>query len=74
MAPKLEHCFTIRVYISKDATVNIGAVKAGPSRVVVPVTHGFVEGSGLTATVLPGGADWILVCLSAMMLVRCPFF
>lgn len=60
MAPKLESAFTMRAYLSKD-TLKLDGIKSGPSRLVLPITHGFVEGSGLKAKVLPGGADWLLV-------------
>ncbi|KAJ5279982.1 hypothetical protein N7478_005354 [Penicillium angulare] len=59
MAPKLELCFKFRGYISKQNTVNLGSVKSGATRVVIPITHGFIEGKGLNAQVLPGGGDWI---------------
>jgi hypothetical protein len=61
MAPKLEHVFTMRGYMSKEDTANVNTVKSGPLRIIVPLTHGFIRGSGLDATLLPGGSDWILV-------------
>ncbi|KAK5060200.1 hypothetical protein LTR84_010085 [Exophiala bonariae] len=60
MAPKLESAFTMRAYLSKES-VKLDGIKSGPSRLVLPITHGFVQGSGLTAKVLPGGADWLLL-------------
>ena len=61
MAPKLEQVFAMRGYMSKENTINLKAIKGGPVRVVVPITHGFIKGSGLDAEILPGGGDWILV-------------
>ncbi|KAK5144699.1 hypothetical protein LTR04_001494 [Oleoguttula sp. CCFEE 6159] len=60
MAPKLEHAFTMRGYISKENSMDLGAMKQGPTRIIVPISHGFVRGSGLEATIAPGGGDWIL--------------
>lgn len=62
MAPKLERFFTMRGYMSKENTVDLKAIKGGASRIIVPITHGFIKGSGLEAEILPGGGDWILVC------------
>ncbi|KAI9925318.1 hypothetical protein ASPWEDRAFT_187618 [Aspergillus wentii DTO 134E9] len=59
-APKLNPAFTLRVYISKDTALNLNTVKSGPSRIISPLTHGFLEGPGLKADILPGGSDWIL--------------
>jgi hypothetical protein len=61
MAPKLEHAFTMRGYMSQENSVDLKAIKSGPYRIIVPITHGFLRGSGLEATLLPGGGDWILV-------------
>jgi hypothetical protein len=61
MAPKLEQVFAMRGYMSKENTVNLKEIKGGPVRIVVPITHGFIKGSGLEAEILPGGGDWILV-------------
>jgi len=62
MAPKLEKTFTMRGYINKENTLDLKAIKTGPQRIIVPIVSGFVKGSGLDAEILPGGADWILVC------------
>lgn len=62
MTPRLEKCFTMRGYMNKENSHNLGAIKAGPTRIMVPITHGYIEGSGLRAEITPGGADWILVC------------
>ncbi|KAJ9494967.1 hypothetical protein LTR99_001298 [Exophiala xenobiotica] len=61
MAPKLEQVFAMRGYMSKENTVNLKEIKGGPVRIVVPITHGFIKGSGLEAEILPGGGDWILL-------------
>jgi hypothetical protein len=61
MAPKLELAFTMRGYMSKENSLNLDAIKGGPSRIIVPITHGTLEGSGLNAKLLSGGGDWILV-------------
>lgn len=47
--------------MSQENSVDLKAIKSGPYRIIVPITHGFLRGSGLEATLLPGGGDWILV-------------
>ena len=48
--------------MSQENTLNLNAIKSGPIRIIVPMTHGFIQGSGLDAKIVPGGSDWILVC------------
>ena len=64
MAPSLDHVFTMRAYLSKENSVTLPNIKDGPSRVIAPITHGFIKGSGLDAKIIPGGSDWILVLKS----------
>ncbi|KAI9925323.1 hypothetical protein ASPWEDRAFT_176850 [Aspergillus wentii DTO 134E9] len=59
-APTLEPCFILRLYISNENITHIDDIKSGPSRMIVTVTHGRLQGYGVTADVLPGGSDWIL--------------
>ncbi|RHZ62626.1 hypothetical protein CDV55_105681 [Aspergillus turcosus] len=61
MGPKLEPCCTMRGYMSKEHTVTLEGIKSGPSRIIVPITHGFIVGPGVKAEVLPGSGDWILL-------------
>ncbi|PVH75079.1 hypothetical protein DL98DRAFT_593467 [Cadophora sp. DSE1049] len=61
MAPKLELCFTMRGYMDKANSHDLKTMKAGPTRIMVPMTHGFIKGSGLQAKLTPGGGDWILL-------------
>jgi hypothetical protein len=61
MAPHLEKRFTMRGYTSKDGTCDLKAMRGGPSRLIVPVTGGFIKGHGVDAEVLRGGGDWPLV-------------
>lgn len=61
MAPQLDYVFTMRTYLSRENGFAIPKIKDGPSRVIVPITHGFIDGSGIKATIIPGGGDWILV-------------
>lgn len=65
MAPSLEHCMTMRGYLSKENTIDLQAIKNGPQRIVVPVTSGFIKGTGpaegLEAEILPSSGDWLLV-------------
>jgi hypothetical protein len=61
MGPKLEHAFTMRGYMNKENSLDLKTIKFGPQRIIVPITHGFIEGSGLKAEIVPGGGDWILV-------------
>lgn len=60
MAPKLEPCFKLRGYIGQDS-IMLKGIKSGPTRGVTPITHGSIEGSGVKADILPGGADYVLV-------------
>lgn len=59
MAPKVEFAFTLRLYLHDE--VSLGPVKSGPSRLIAPISHGFINGSGVHAIVLPGGGDWGLI-------------
>jgi Protein of unknown function (DUF3237) len=61
MAPKLEYAFTLTAFVSKEDTLALGAVKGGPIRYVIPVTHGTLEGSGIKAQLVQGGSDWVLL-------------
>jgi hypothetical protein len=61
MAPHLEKRFTMRGYTSRDGTCDLKAMRSGPSRLIVPVTGGFIKGHGVDAEVLRGGGDWPLV-------------
>ncbi len=63
MAPKLEHVFTMRGYMSKEHCIDLGAMwtSSDPRRSIVPITSGTIEGSGLKDTILPGGGDCILM-------------
>ncbi|KAJ5811493.1 hypothetical protein N7474_007794 [Penicillium riverlandense] len=61
MAPQLNYVFTMRAYLSRENSFTIPKIKDGPSRVILPITHGFIEGSGIKATIIPGGGDWILM-------------
>jgi hypothetical protein len=61
MAPKLEKAFTLRAFLSKEDLLAFGAIKGGPHRYIVPVTHGFLEGSGIKAQLVQGGSDWLLL-------------
>jgi hypothetical protein len=61
MAPRLEKVFTMRGYMDKANSHNLKSIKAGPTRITVPLTSGYIEGSGLKAEITPGGSDWILV-------------
>jgi hypothetical protein len=62
MTPKLEKRFTMRGYTAKNGTCDLKAMRSGPSRLIVPVTGGFIKGHGVDAEVLQGGGDWPLVC------------
>ncbi|KAF2113759.1 hypothetical protein BDV96DRAFT_688680 [Lophiotrema nucula] len=60
MAPKLEQHFTVRVYLTKDTSLSLKGIKGGPTRVILPITKGFVKGKGLEAEIT-GGGDYILL-------------
>jgi len=60
MAPTLEQVFTIRAFLSKDI-LPVGPIKGGAQRMVVQITHGFLEGSGVKAEIVPGHSDWLLL-------------
>jgi hypothetical protein len=66
MGPKLDKRFTMRGYIARDGICDLKAIHGGSSRLIIPVTGGFVKGHGVEAEVLPGGGDWPLVCLMVM--------
>lgn len=51
--PRLEHAFDLRVQVGKP--IEIGR------RRVVPILSGTLEGSGIHAQILPGGADYQIV-------------
>lgn len=63
MAPTLEKVFIIRAFFNNSETLHLGPVytKEGPTRACAPIDHGTIEGSGIKATLAPGGSDWILV-------------
>ena len=61
MAPTLKRVFTMRAYIDRDNTINAEGIKGGPSRIILPIRKGFVEGSNIKADILPGSGDWLLV-------------
>jgi Protein of unknown function (DUF3237) len=61
MAPTLEKAFTLTVYLSKADILPFGPIKGGPHRYAIPFSHGTLSGSGITATILQGGSDWILL-------------
>jgi hypothetical protein len=61
MPPKLEQVFTIRAFLGKEGTLQLGSVRGGTQRVFIPVTGGHIKGPGIDATVLPGGGDWLLL-------------
>jgi hypothetical protein len=62
MGPKLDERFRMRGYIAKNDICDLKAIHGGPSRLIIPVTGGFIKGHGVEAQVLPGGGDWPLVC------------
>ncbi|KAH7420209.1 hypothetical protein BKA64DRAFT_562229 [Cadophora sp. MPI-SDFR-AT-0126] len=47
----------MRAYISQQDMLDLKTVRNGTNRVIVPLTHGTVEGSGLKATITQGGSD-----------------
>ncbi|KAJ9613149.1 hypothetical protein H2200_003090 [Cladophialophora chaetospira] len=66
MAPKLEHCMTVRGYIAVGGDVlQIDNVLNGARRVFIAVTGGFVKGvgpaAGLEADIHPASSDGLLL-------------
>ncbi len=66
MAPKLEHCLTVRGYIATgNEMLQISNVLNGPQRIFIPVTGGTVKGfgpaEGLEADINPASSDGVLV-------------
>lgn len=57
-APKLTFAFELRALVG--APVEIGQSRGGRRR-IVPILGGTVEGPGIKARVVPGGADWQLI-------------
>jgi hypothetical protein len=54
------HLTTLRLQVDYAGLLNIGKTPAGRRR-IAPVAGGVFEGARLRGTVLPGGADWVLV-------------
>jgi hypothetical protein len=55
---ELSHVFT--AFVDIGVPLDIGPVATGRRR-IVPILGSTVEGHRLTATILPGGADWQIV-------------
>jgi hypothetical protein len=56
--PELTYVFTAHVDIGEP--LDLGAMTAGRRR-IVPIVGGSVSGPRLTASILPGGADWQVI-------------
>ena len=56
--PELTHVFT--AYVDIGVPLDLGAVSTGRRR-IVPILGGSVSGPRLTASILPGGADWQII-------------
>lgn len=54
----LENVFT--AFVDIGAPLDLGPVSTGRRR-IIPILGGTVSGPRLTATILPGGADWQIV-------------
>lgn len=52
----------MRINLSKENTHGLGAMRNGPHRHIAAITSGFIKGEGVEAEILPGGADWVMVC------------
>jgi len=52
MPPTLEQVFAVRAFISKDDTLNLGPTKGGQIRFAVPVTGGYIKGSGIDLEII----------------------
>ena len=60
IVPQLEFLAEARVTVSTEPML-VGPVLVGERR-IVPITGGRFEGERLSGDVLPGGADWQIVC------------
>jgi hypothetical protein len=58
IGPGLEFAFA--AYVSVGTPLEAGPIVSGRRR-IIPITGGHVAGPRLSATVLPGGADWQIV-------------
>ncbi len=56
----LELCHVFTAHVDIGAPLDVGPVGQGRRR-IVPITGGSVTGPRLTATILPGGADWQII-------------
>lgn len=56
--PELSHVFTAHVDVGEP--LELGTITNGRRR-IVPILGGSVNGSRLTASILPGGADWQVI-------------
>ncbi|KAF2728098.1 hypothetical protein EJ04DRAFT_581589 [Polyplosphaeria fusca] len=56
--PSLTQHFTVRAYLGKQA-LQLKNIKSGPTRIIIPITDGFVRGKNFSAQIT-GGGDWPL--------------
>lgn len=70
MMDKLESrlLFTLNLTIGYDRLQQIGTLPIG-RRLVAPVDGGTFEGDRLRGTVMPGGADWVVMRSDGAMLI-----
>jgi len=54
------HLITLSLQVDYAGLLNIGKTPTGRRR-IAPVAGGIFEGARLRGTILPGGADWVMV-------------
>lgn len=61
-----KHLMTLSLDVASDRAANIGTVARG-RRTIVPIKGGHFNGTQLSGTVMPGGADWVILRSDGVM-------
>jgi hypothetical protein len=61
-----DHLMTLSLDVESDRAANIGTVVRG-RRTIVPIKGGHFNGTQLSGTVMPGGADWVILRSDGVM-------
>jgi hypothetical protein len=61
-----KHLMTLSLDVASDRAANIGVVARG-RRTIVPIMGGRFSGTQLSGTVMPGGADWVILRSDGVM-------
>ena len=61
-----KHLMILSLDVASDRAANIGVVARG-RRTIVPIMGGRFSGTQLSGTVMPGGADWVILRSDGVM-------